>query len=164
MPGQILTTTATPKDVIDRLLALFTKLTEDYPTVLSTIDLDGECELFDEYLPCLIGLASRGVVEAVPRGTDTILVTRNYEFRVLYSRIKSSALEDQLAAVNAANERMNDIPGWLKRFPRLELERAALRGVVGTGYAADADGATLEHWRDMEWAGVTYLLPITTNG
>src|SRR5688572_12861588 len=102
MPGVILTATPTPKEIRARLLVLFTQLTVAHPTVLKSIDLDGTCEIGDEYLPVLIGLATRGVVGTEKHSNQITDVTRNYEYRVLYKKVASSALADQLAAVQAA--------------------------------------------------------------
>lgn len=162
MPGEILTATPTSEDVETRLLALLTQLMLAAPDVLASIDLDGSCAIDEDYLPSLIGLAARGVTNVQKRAVGITDETRDYEFRVLFMRVASSEAADQLAAVNEAKRRMNDIPGWLARYPLLQLNNVGMRGVRRAGRAQDANGVELATWRGEEWSAVTYRLPITT--
>ena len=63
MPGVILTATATPQEIVQRIIDIFTLLTQTEPTVLAAIDLDGSCKIGDNYVPVLIGVATRGVID-----------------------------------------------------------------------------------------------------
>lgn len=163
MPGKVLTVTPTPKDIKDRLLALFTLLTETEPDVLGSIDLDGECAIDDDYLPVLIGLMARGVIGVEKRGTQITGITQNYQFRVLYAKVESASLSDQLAAAEIAEARMLDIPGWLARYPLLQANAKGMSGVRIAGFAANDNGAEVQPWRGADWSCVTYLMPVTVN-
>ncbi len=165
MPGKVLTATATPNEIVQRIIAVLTLLTQTEPDVLRSIDLTGTCTIDDEYVPVLIGVATRGVVEVQRTAIGkTSKLTRNYEFRVLFAKVAGKSLEDQQAAVNVAQQAMDDIPGWLVRHhPYLQLDHKAPKGVLDlVGWAADVDGVQLHRWREQDWAGVTYLMPVTT--
>lgn len=163
MPGAILTATATPQEIVQRIIDILTLLTQTEPTVLAAIDLDGVCKIGDNYVPVLIGVATRGVIDVQRKKGTTSRITRNYEFRVLFAKVCGKSLEDQLEAVSIAQQAMDDIPGWLARYPYLQLNHKAPKGVLDdVGWASDVDGVQLHRWRDSDWAGVTYLMPVTT--
>ena len=52
---------------------------------------------------------------------------------------------------------------WLARDQYLQRNQKAPNGVLDdVGWASDVDGVQLHRWRDSDWAGVTYLMPVTT--
>lgn len=162
MGGIIISSAVTPKEVRERLLAMFEVCIETKPGVLKSIILDEKCPLEGEYAPILIGISVRGSPEREQNSLNKRLVTRIYEMRVLFHQLESASLEHQNVALDEALMRLDELPDWLAQFPRLELHRAPLHGVHSTGHLADIDGAQLHLWASKEWSGATYELPVTT--
>jgi hypothetical protein len=161
MGGIVLPASPTPAEIRLRLF----EVAESAPdSVIQTVITDPNCALTEYDLPALRGVSIRGITDTTLNGSKIPLITRTYELWVLFALRCSGSEADQLAALDVAWAKLDELPDFFQTHaPRLEVSKQAFGGIHKTTRMTDRDGAEWQKWFNQTYSAVTYRIDVTTN-
>lgn len=151
-----------PKIVRERILAIAVQS----GIVVSASD-GTECHYDEAELPALV-IAPRGAPSREYTSREKRLVTREYQALFLVKEICNDNEAEQLAALDAVWDIIEDLPDYFADFaPQLQLKDInnlphGLPGVWNVEHVRD-DGPQFTSWGDSIYACASYIFPVTTN-
>lgn len=151
-----------PKDVRDRILAIAIQ-----SGIVITASDGTECHYEEDELPALV-VAPRGAADRDYTNREKRLVTREYQALFLVKEVCSDQESEQLAALEAVWEVIDDLPDYFANYAgRLELHDTnglpkALDAVTSVGHVSDS-GPQFTSWGQGVYACASYIFPIVTS-
>lgn len=177
MSGIIKPNSPRSSDVRDRLFALAVAAPD---TIVKTVLFDnatkfasagspskgrilGECDLPPADLPALIGITP-GASSFVRASTGTRIMQRVYTFEMLFYQLCDGSAAEQIAALEALWDHVDELPDYYASVYRLKLNDSGLRGVESVEQMTDVGTEiTMRGWDKFTYSGMAYTLPINTS-